>query len=116
MRRSEFVGDWRITEMELWDRAYLDLEVPAHIEFHIDQSGEFQFGVVRGWIDYRLAQRDGLNTVEFSWEGESEGDPYTGRGWAQLREGRLEGRLFIHNGDDSSFVAERSTRPSHHRK
>ncbi len=28
---KKFVGDWRITETELWDEDALDLVVPAHI-------------------------------------------------------------------------------------
>ena len=96
--------------MELWERDYLDLEVPAFLRFRADRSGEFQFGAVRGWIDYRVTDRDGAKAVEFSWEGESEGDALYGRGWASLERGRLVGRLFIHNGDDSSFVAERMRR------
>lgn len=110
MRRNEFVGRWRITHMELWDREYLDLEVPAFIEFRQDQFGEFQFGVVRGFIDYRVSDSRTEPKLEFSWEGDSEGDALSGRGWAVLREGRLEGCFFIHQGDDSSFVAERASR------
>ena len=35
-------------------------------------------------------------------------DPASGRGWATLgTAGRLVGHLFIHNSDDSPFVAER---------
>ncbi len=30
---GEFLGAWRIVEMEVWDRDYLDLVVPAHITF-----------------------------------------------------------------------------------
>jgi hypothetical protein len=40
---SAFVGYWRILEMEVWDRDYLDLVVPAFIEFDRERMGEFQF-------------------------------------------------------------------------
>lgn len=43
-----FLGDWRITAIELWDREYLDMEVPAFLRFGDNLMGEFQFGLVRG--------------------------------------------------------------------
>jgi hypothetical protein len=27
--RDDLVGNWRITEMEVWDAEYFDMEVPA---------------------------------------------------------------------------------------
>jgi len=106
-----FVGYWRITEMEVWDEDYLDLVVPAFIEFDREQMGQFQFGTVRGWLDCRFGERDGAAAVDFSWEGENDNDPGCGRGWGVLRGERLEGRLYIHRGDDSAFVASRTARP-----
>ena len=102
---NPFVGRWRITEMELWDRAALDLVVPAFIEFDDDGMGEFQFIVVQGVLDCRFSERGGLPSVEFSWEGTDEGDSTLGRGWAILCDGRIEGRWYFHRGDDSAFVA-----------
>ncbi len=108
--RSQFRGTWRIVTMEVWDKDYLDIEVPAYITFAADQMGEFQFGTVRGWIDYRMTERDGRPSVEFSWEGESEGDASCGRGWAVFDGAKLSGRFFIHRGDDSSFQATRANK------
>jgi hypothetical protein len=66
-----------------------------------------QFVAVQADLDYRLTERDGLPTVEFSWEGD-DGDRTCGRGWATVDErGRMDGRIYIHHGDDSSFVATR---------
>lgn len=59
-------------------------------------------------MDYREITRDGELAVEWSWVGRDHGggDDTTGRGWAVLREdGGLEGRIFIHMGDDSGFKA-----------
>jgi hypothetical protein len=92
--------------MELWDRDYLDMEVPAFLRFGDGLMGEFQFGLVRGWIDCRVSLEGEYPRVEFSWEGADELEPVTGRGWAELREGRLEGRIYIHRGTDSSFIAK----------
>jgi len=46
--------------------------------------------------------------VEFTWEGNDECDPASGRGWAVLEEdGSLRGRIFFHHGNDSGFTAVR---------
>jgi hypothetical protein len=58
-------------------------------------------------MDCRFGKREGLPVVEFSWDGQNDNDPGSGRGWATLTEGRLRGRIFIHCGDDSSFEAKR---------
>jgi len=106
---SSFLGRWRIAEMEAWDRDYIDMEVKAFIEFEADGRGQFQFGLVRGCIDYRLAERNGRQAVEWSWEGNDECDSAVGRGWALLEtEVVLVGRIFFHQGDDSSFRAEKA--------
>jgi hypothetical protein len=105
---SLFAGDWRITEMEAWDKEYLDTEVPAYIRFEEDKMGRFQFGLVQGSLDCRTTTRDGRPAVEFSWDGSDEMDSVSGRGWAVVDEdGCLRGRIFIHGGDDSAFFAIR---------
>ena len=77
--------------MDVWDNDYLDLVEPAHITFEVRYGG-----------------RGGSASAEFSWEGFSDADPASGRGWATLgTAGRLVGHIFIHNSDDSGFVAER---------
>lgn len=104
---NPFLGRWRITEMELWDREAFDLVVPAFIEFKQDGNGECRFIAVRAWLDCRFTERAGVPAVEFSWEGEDEGDRMSGRGWGILQDGQLEGRWFMHMGDDSWFRATR---------
>lgn len=104
---NPFLGHWRITETELWGREALDLVVPAFIRFEDDRMGGFQLIAVRGGLDCRFGERESMPLVEFTWEGDDEGDARCGRGWAMLREGRIEGRLYFHGGDDSSFVATR---------
>jgi hypothetical protein len=102
-----FMGRWRIVEMDQWDNDYLDLVEPAFISF-TTADGAFVFGAVKGWLDVRYGTRDGSACVEFSWEGTNDADQACGRGWASLgTAARLVGHLFIHNSDDSGFVAER---------
>lgn len=105
---TSLVGDWRIIEMELWDREYMDMEVPAFIRIADDGSGEFQFGLVSGSLDGRFGERSGKLAVEFTWDGQDEMDPASGRGWAALEcASLLRGRIYFHAGDDSAFVARR---------
>ena len=105
---SEIAGSWYIDSMELWDRDYLDLEVRAHLTFDRNRLGSFQFGAVRGGIDYRLSRSDDHYKVEFTWEGFNDADMSSGRGYGNLIGGHLEGRFFFHNGDDSAFLATRN--------
>lgn len=100
--------------MEVWDTDYIDLEVPGHITFNATSMGTFQFGGVKGWLDCRWVELDGKPGVEFSWEGEDDGDSKCGRGWAALEvDGTLKGLFFIHRGDDSEFTATKGvTKPA----
>lgn len=100
-------GRWRIVEMSGWDREAIDLIEPGFIEFSRDGSGQIGFIAVRGWLDCCAVERDGRNIAEFTWEGFDEGDRVSGRGWAALvDDAMVEGHLFFHLGDDSSFRAE----------
>lgn len=116
--KNPFVGTWRIVSMSGWDDDYLDEEIEAYIEFDPKQFGSFQFGYVQGQIDYRATTRDGNPAVEFSWEGGdgADGTPLTGRGWAALDGDELSGMFFIHQGDDSDFVAQRAGEKKRTRK
>ena len=107
-RDNPFIGHWRITESELWDREALDLVGPAFIEFDTDGMGQCRFIAVQGWLDCRFGERGGMPSVEFSWEGQDEGDDCCGRGWGIIRERSFEGRWFFHRGDDSWFLATKS--------
>ena len=102
---ERFVGKWRIVETEVWGEDALDLVVPAYIRFDDDdRMGYFQMIAISGSIDCRF---DG-DLVEFTWIGDDDGELTGGRGWAKIaKTGTLEGRIFIHQGDDSAFVAKR---------
>ena len=102
-----FLGNWRIIETELWDREALDLVAPAMLSLKPKGVGQIAFIAIEAQLDYRVVMRDGLPGVEFSFQGFDEGDEVMGRGWAILQGEQLRGRLFFHQGDDSSFVARR---------
>ncbi len=93
--------------MSTWDRDAIDLVEPGFIEFARGGTGQFGFIAVHGALDCRPAERDGRVGVEFTWDGDTEGDQVSGRGWATLVDDvTVEGHLFFHQGDDSSFRAK----------
>ena len=99
-------GRWRIVAMSSRDRDAIDLMEPGFIEFDTDGTGQFGFIAVYGQLDCRPAERGGRTGVEFTWDGSDEGDPVSGRGWAVLVDTEtLEGHLFFHLGEDSTFRA-----------
>jgi len=105
---SGLVGWWRIEAMEVWDQEAVDLVGPAFIEIGADGIGRLSFIAVVGSIDCRFGVDDGVEAVEFSWDGDEEGTPVSGRGSASLSaDGKLVGRVFFHLGDDSWFSARR---------
>lgn len=71
-------------ERDRWDRDAIDLLEPGFIEFAGDGTGQFGFIAVRGWMDCRSTERDGRTGVEFSWDGEDDGEQVSGRGWAAV--------------------------------
>lgn len=102
-----YIGKWRITEMEMWDKDFIDMETDGHFLFEKDHLGSFQFGLVQGQIDYRIEKIGEVERVEFTWEGQDENDEALGRGWAILENDHLEGRFYFHLGDDSWFKAKK---------
>ncbi|NNH72792.1 hypothetical protein HLB23_23500 [Nocardia uniformis] len=92
--------------MDNWDRDAIDLCGPGYIEFYANGTGKFAIIAVNGGMDCRPEQHDGRDGVGFSWEGNDECDPASGRGWAVVAEdGILRGRLYFHLGDESGFRA-----------
>ncbi|MCW8088309.1 hypothetical protein [Sabulicella glaciei] len=98
------LGRWRITSMELWDAAFIDLLGSGYIRLDADGGGEFAFDDVQGEIDGHASS----DSVHFTWEGSDEMDNASGDGDAQLEEdGSLTGEISFHRGDECSFTARR---------
>jgi hypothetical protein len=98
--------------MANWDVDYLNMEVPAFIQFEPDHDGSFQFGLVSGGIDYRVIEGTHPPRIEWSWQGRDENDEACGRGWAVFTAGVLNGHIFIHGSEESAFVATPTIRSS----
>jgi len=110
---TPFLGAWSITEMGAWDETYIHEDDQGHFTFKKNGSGNFQFGLVRGDMDCRVERVNGADRVEFSWEGQDELDRACGRGWAIIEDGALQGRIFFHLGEESSFVARKKSNSLH---
>ena len=104
MENNSFQGRWHIYEMEMWDEDYFNMEVQAFIEIKENDTGNFQFGLVSGWLDGETVG----DRLEFTWDGNDECDEAKGSGWIELKdENTLEGKVKIHRGDTSKFRASR---------
>ncbi len=108
-KEINFAGTWRIYEMETWGKDYFNMEVQAYIKIGADNSGDFQFGLVRGEIDGKVVNYADEKRFEFTWEGNDECDPACGSGWVKPKEnGLLEGEFRIHSGESSTFSARKA--------
>ena len=102
--KSALIGKWRIIEMGLWDKDYLDMVEPAYIQFQANGLGEFKFGCVVGGLDCTLL----TDAADFTWQGSDEMDPVSGDGWAELDDdGTISGEITFHLGDESTFKARK---------
>ena len=107
-KKNEYIDKWRIIEMEMWDQDFIDLVTEGHFTFDDDESGNFQFGAIEGQIDYRIEEYGESKRLEFSWDGSDDMDPASGRGWAIVDGDVINGKIYFHMGDSSSFKAKRS--------
>ncbi len=99
------IGQWRITEADLWDRDYLDLVEPAFVTFSGDGHGEIAFGAMQASLDLEYSR----STVFFTWAGFDEMDEVSGSGSAELLDdGSLEIEFAYHLGDEAVLKAKRA--------
>ena len=96
-------GKYEILEMELWDKKDIDLVEMGYIEIS-GENGEFRFICVEGHMDIREVD---TNNYKFSWVGNDECDPASGFGDFTFEDDKLVGRIYFHDGDDSSFIARK---------
>lgn len=101
--KSSFPGYWRIVEMEQWDLDYIDMEIPGHITFKKDATGQVHFGCVDAGFNWIF--NSSKSRAEFTFSGFDEGDEVSGRGWAKVKGDRLDGWMAFHLGEKSGFVA-----------
>ena len=103
------MGTWRITEMEGWDAAYIDLTGPGHIGIDRKGSGFMHYGDVEADLEYHIEETGNTQRLDFSFQGFDEGDPISGRGWAVVEGTEMVGHIYIHHGDEAPFKAIRTS-------
>ena len=92
--------------MSQWNQDAVDLVVDGHFVFDSFGGGSFQFICVEGDINYSIA-----NKLEFGWTGNDEYDAASGHGWVKFKnDDQIHGKIHIHNGDSSTFVANRQNK------
>ena len=107
-KSNPFEGKWHIYEMEMWDEDYFNMETQAYIEVRPDNQGDFQFGLVSGYLDGYLEQIEEVERFSFTWEGQDEMDEVNGSGWLRLMSSNeVEGMINLHFGDQSLFKAQK---------
>ena len=104
-KKNQYLGSWRITEMETWDQDYVDLVTVGNFTFGKDGIGNFEFGAIKAETDYLVEVLGNIERVDFSFEGYDEYDPVSGRGWVTIENDTLTGKIFFHAGDNSEFKA-----------
>lgn len=104
----EYLDWWHLTESEMWDSEALDLVGPAVLSIGSPQGDRLRMIAIEAEVRCTFSR----NAVSFTFEGYDEGDPISGKGRVKLRpDGRLSGQLQIHDGDESTFLAERTQAP-----
>ena len=112
----KFTGTWHITEMDEWGEDYCNMEVQAYIKLDREGNGEFQFGLVRGYVSDGWLDEDGEG-YEFRWKGSDEMDEASGSCLLNLTDkDHIEGEFTFDNGDSSGFQAVRVKSQSKSRK
>lgn len=103
-------GTWHITDMEMWDEDYFNMEVQAYIQIDDDGLGDFQFGLVSGSIDGYVEDIGTEQRFTFTWEGRDEMDPVGGSGWLRpTGDDQAKGMIKFHKGDRSRLKARRAS-------
>ena len=97
-------GHWRIIEMEVWDKDFLDSMGPARITIDATGQGEFSCGCVNGAFSAL-----GVSSSLISrWTGNNEMDDAAGEISIDLEpDGSLTGEISLDDGDESEFRAAR---------
>lgn len=103
----EYRGWWRIIDTGTWGSDDLDILGPALISL-TGRGDRLRMHCLLAYVQAKPTK----SGISFTWQGAWEFDQMSGTGTAKLgKDGRLNGKLKIHHGDDSTFVAEKADEP-----
>ncbi len=101
-------GWWRITETSQWVNDGLDDLGPALISI-TGYADRLRMHCLLAYVNVKPMKTG----ASFTWEGAWEYDQMTGTGSVKLgKDGNVRGRIKIKNGDESTFIAERTPQPA----
>jgi hypothetical protein len=103
----EYRGWWRIIETSQWVSDDIDICGTALISL-TGNADRLRMFVLLAYVNCKPTKVG----VSFTWEGAWEFDQVSGTGSMKLsKDGRLKGKIKIKDGDDSTFIAERTQEP-----
>jgi len=101
-------GWWRILETSQWVNDGLDDLGPAMLSI-TGYDDRLRMHCLLAHVNVKPTK----SGASFSWKGAWEYDQLSGKGSVKLgKDGRLHGRIKIKDGDESTFVAERTKEPT----
>jgi len=68
---NPYIGRWHITEMDMWDEEFFNMDGQAYIQIDEDGGGRFEFGAVQAELDGKVSEDQ---RFEFSFQEFDEGD------------------------------------------
>ena len=105
---ADLFGWWRITDTSQWVASGLDMLGPAVLSI-TGHGDRLRMHCLLAHVNVRATKTG----ASFTWAGAWEYDPMTGTGSVKLgKDGKLHGRITIKDGDASTFVAERTSKPA----
>jgi len=104
---ADYRGWWRIIDTGTWVNDYLDDLGPALLSL-TGLDDRMRMHCLLASVNARPTKTG----VSFTWDGAWEYDQMSGTGSVKLgKNGRLNGKIRIKNGDESTFIAERANEP-----
>lgn len=107
---NAFQDKWDIYMMPDFEDDYIHAEGQAQIVINTENSGEFHFGYVSGYLHGEYIEKEDKKTFKFEWEGSDEMDEAHGTGFIMLskKEDAIKGKIKFAFGDAYEFVARKS--------
>lgn len=106
---AEYRGWWRIVSTSQWVDDGLDDLGMALLSIDSGERDRLRMHCLLAFVDCTPTKAG----VSFTWEGAWEFDQVQGRGHVKLgRDGRIHGKIRIEDGDESTFIAERTAAPT----